>query len=75
MKKTFSLFLTILCISFSGFCSFAADTGNAIETGTAAGIDRYYKANESCRRYNTIGGIRETTDAQYGTVFRKKTNS
>ncbi len=43
-----------------------------IETGTAAGIQRYYKANKSCRHYNTIGGIRETTDAQYGTVFIKE---
>lgn len=42
-----------------------------IETGTAAGIERYYKANESCRHYNTIGGIREITDGQSGTVFGK----
>ncbi len=40
-----------------------------LETGTAAGIDRYYKVSKSCRHYNTIGGIRETTDGQSGAVF------
>lgn len=38
-----------------------------IETGTSTGLYRYYQENYYCRHYNTISGIRETTDAQYGT--------
>lgn len=43
-----------------------------IQTGTVTGIYRYYSNGQySCRHYNTIGGIRELIDAQYGTVVGK----
>lgn len=42
-----------------------------IETGQDIGIYRYYAAGVHCRHYNTIGGIRETTDAQSGTIIAK----
>ncbi|MEZ3496577.1 MAG: C39 family peptidase [Lachnospiraceae bacterium] len=43
-----------------------------LETGRLSGIQRYYEAGEHCRHYNTIGGIRETTDLQNNHLYLKE---